>query len=63
MWRHAHFGVAPQISRRLLPVLERELGLVIYPDQNTCWHFDDKIAQAYLFKVHGIPTPETLVLV
>ena len=35
---------------RLLPVIEKELGLVVYPDQNTCWHYDDKIAQYYLLK-------------
>ena len=49
------------IARRLLPVIERELGLTVYPDQNTCWHYDDKIAQAHLFKVAGIPAPETWV--
>jgi len=47
MWRWAHFGGMGQIARRLLPVVERELGLVVYPDQNTCWHYDDKIAQAH----------------
>ena len=34
-----------QIARRLLPVLEFELGLAVYPDWNTCWHYDDKVAQ------------------
>jgi glutathione synthase/RimK-type ligase-like ATP-grasp enzyme len=61
MWRHAHFSNLRQIARRLLPVVERELGLVVYPDQNTCWHYDDKIAQSYLLQALGIPIPKTWV--
>lgn len=61
MWRWVHFGGMGRIARRLLPVIERELGLVVYPDQNTCWHYDDKIAQTYLLKATGIPIPQTWV--
>ncbi len=61
MWRHGHNAEHRQIARRLLPVLERELGLVVYPDQNTCWHYDDKIIQQYIFSALGIATPKTWV--
>lgn len=61
MWRHGHFPQMRQIAARLLPVIERELGLVVYPDQNTCWHYDDKIAQSYLLYAAGIPIPKTWV--
>lgn len=61
MWRWAHFGGMGRIARRLLPVIEREMGILTYPDRNTCWHYDDKIAQAWLFEAHGIPTPRTWV--
>jgi len=61
MWRWAHFGGMRRIARRLLPVIEKQLGLAVYPDQNTCWHYDDKIAQAYLLKAVGIPTPQTWI--
>jgi hypothetical protein len=61
MWRWAHFNGMARIARRLLPVIERELKLAVYPDQNTCWHYDDKIAQAYLLKAAGIPHPLTWV--
>ncbi len=59
MWRFAHFPNLRQVARSLMPVIEKELDLVVYPDQNTCWHYDDKIAQSYLFKAAGIPTPKT----
>ena len=61
MWRFAHFPNLRQIARRLMPVLEHELGIVVYPDQNTCWHYDDKIAQSYLLPAAGIPMPKTWV--
>ena len=62
MWRHGHLPRMRQIARRLLPVLERELGLVMYPDQATCWHYDDKVTQKFLFEAAGIPTPRSWVL-
>lgn len=61
MWRWAHFGGMHQIAHRLLPVLERHMGMVVYPDQNTCWHYDDKIAQAHLLEAAGLPIPRTWV--
>ena len=61
MWRWPHFDGGGRIARRLLPVIERELGLATYPDQNTCWHYDDKIAQAYLLEAAGVPVPKTWV--
>lgn len=61
MWRHAHLPGMRQVARRLLPVIEKELDLTVYPDQNTCWHYDDKIAQYYLLQSIGIPIPKTWV--
>jgi glutathione synthase/RimK-type ligase-like ATP-grasp enzyme len=61
MWRHGHLPEHRQIARRLLPVIENELGLVVYPDQHTCWHYDDKISQYYLLSAAGIPMPKTWV--
>lgn len=61
IWRHGHRQQHRQIARRLLPVLEKELNLEVYPDQATCWHFDDKISQYYLLAACDIPIPKTYV--
>lgn len=61
MWRWGHFSGMGRIARRLLPVIENCLQIPVYPDQNTCWHYDDKIAQAYLFEALSIPTPKTWI--
>jgi hypothetical protein len=61
MWRHGHYPQMRFVAQRLLPVIERELELVVYPDQNTCWHYDDKLAQTYLLQAAGVPAPKTWV--
>lgn len=61
MWRWNHARGMYRVARRLLPVVERTLGLQVYPDQATCWHYDDKIAQHYLLPALGVPTPKTWV--
>jgi glutathione synthase/RimK-type ligase-like ATP-grasp enzyme len=61
MWRHMHIPEMRQIAHRLLPVAEREMNLVVYPDQNSCWHYDDKIAQALIFEATGIPAPKSWI--
>ncbi len=61
LWRFGQKHGQANVARRLLPVLERELNLLVYPDQNSCWYFDDKIALAHLFSALRIPTPRTWV--
>ena len=62
MWRWGFPSTGMgRIARRLLPVIERELQIPVFPDQHTCWHFEDKIAQAYLLKAAQIPHPKTWV--
>lgn len=41
--------------------LENQLGLRVFPNWSTFWHYDNKRAQAYFFRRHGVPSPETFV--
>jgi glutathione synthase/RimK-type ligase-like ATP-grasp enzyme len=41
--------------------VERFLGRRVIPNWDTFWHYDNKRAQAYLFRLQGIPTPWTMV--
>lgn len=61
MWRFNHNTTCAQHGRRLMRVVEEQLGLVVYPDQATAWHYDDKIAQLYLFEALEIPHPRTWI--
>lgn len=44
-----------QIAETILPIIENSYGIKCFPDQNTCWHYDDKIKEYYLFKSKGYP--------
>jgi glutathione synthase/RimK-type ligase-like ATP-grasp enzyme len=49
------------VGKRVLGALDHANRLVVHPDLRSCWHFDDKVAQAYLLQAAGIPTPKTWV--
>ena len=61
MWRFGHFHLMSQLARRVLRIAEEVVGLTVYPDQDTSWHYDDKIAQAMLFTALDVPAPKTWV--
>jgi len=52
-WRHDngdHF-----IAKAILPIIEKELGIVCLPNERTWWSFDDKIKQYFLMRHHNFP--------
>jgi glutathione synthase/RimK-type ligase-like ATP-grasp enzyme len=55
MW---HYGQSSPrdilIARQILNALEHA-GLTVFPDFHTAWHFDDKVAQKYLFEALDLP--------
>jgi hypothetical protein len=59
LWRFNHEVEESRVARRLIPALQRMLYGCVYPDVNTCWHFDDKLAQKLAFEALDIPTPRT----
>ena len=36
-----------------------QAGVLVYPDTETAWHYDDKIAQTYLLEAMGAPLAKT----
>jgi len=59
LW-HWHHELASEhsVSRQLIHAVEM-MGLVVFPNLETCWHFDDKIAQKYLLEAIGAPLVPT----
>jgi len=53
-WGQVH-DADRQIAHNILPVIEKELNIKTFPNQKTCWHFDNKIAEYYLSKAHNFP--------
>ncbi|SFU51581.1 RimK-like ATP-grasp domain-containing protein [Nitrosomonas eutropha] len=58
------FGQPLSVSRpgrRLIAALAHINKIPTFPNHNTIWHFDDKVAQSYLLQLADIPTPKTWV--
>jgi glutathione synthase/RimK-type ligase-like ATP-grasp enzyme len=49
------------IAHDLLPVIEGQFGIPCFPNQATCWHYDDKIRQYLLMRQSGFPMTESYV--
>jgi len=63
LWHHSHSDPRDVlIARQILFALEHA-GLRVFPDFRAAWHFDDKVAQKYLFEALDIPRLPTYVFV
>lgn len=61
MWHYNHKGSKDsKFARQLLFALQHS-GKKVFPDFNSAWHFDDKIAQKYLLEGINVPSPESYV--
>lgn len=55
LWHHYHTDAKDiLIAKKVLFSLE-QAGIKVYPDFNTTWHFDDKVAQKYLLEAIAAP--------
>ena len=55
MWHHGQSNPRDiLVARDILAALEHA-GIKVFPDFRTAWHFDDKVAQKYLFEALDIP--------
>ena len=62
MWHWLHYPHEVRLAALpILRVIEEQLGLPVFPDLATGWHYDDKIAQSYLLEAVGVPIPKTQV--
>jgi hypothetical protein len=61
LWHH-HQGSPKDIlfAKQLLYSLQ-QMGIAVFPDFNTGWHFDDKVGQKYLLEIAGVPAVATYV--
>lgn len=61
MWHWHHtFTRDALFALQLIKTFEM-MGKKVFPDTNTCWHYDDKIAQKYLFESVRAPFINTYV--
>jgi glutathione synthase/RimK-type ligase-like ATP-grasp enzyme len=58
-WSHADPS-ATLVARSIITSLETK-GVLVFPNANNCWHFDDKVAQKYLLEAINAPLIPTWV--
>jgi glutathione synthase/RimK-type ligase-like ATP-grasp enzyme len=61
IFRWFHYDYEKELARTILPLVRDHLKIPCFPDQSTDWHFDDKIRQYYLMKLHGLPMTESWI--
>jgi glutathione synthase/RimK-type ligase-like ATP-grasp enzyme len=62
LWHFNHYSVDEmRFARPILAALKAG-GCTVFPDAGDADHFDDKVAQAYLLRSLGLPTPTNHVL-
>ena len=55
------WDVERQIAQTIMPIIESELKITCFPNQKTCWCFDDKIKEYFLMKSHNFPIIQSWV--
>jgi glutathione synthase/RimK-type ligase-like ATP-grasp enzyme len=61
LWHWAHDDPRNLVvARQIIASLEKK-GIVVFPNVNTCWHYDDKIAQKYLLEAICAPLIPTWI--
>jgi len=55
LWHWHHENAAERLVARSIILAAESMGLLVFPNTDTCWHFDDKIAQKYLLEAIGAP--------
>jgi len=59
MWHWHQNDYRDQLFARQLILALESAGKRVYPNSNTCWHFDDKVGQKYLLEAHNLPLVPT----
>ncbi len=50
-----------QLARDIMPIAEQTYGVNTFPDQNTCWHYDNKIRQYFMMQSRDCSMTESYV--
>lgn len=58
LWHFSHYSLQEMQFARSIILSAKNMGLEVFPDHKTNWHFDDKIAQSYLLESINAPTPK-----
>lgn len=61
IWHYENYSNADLMEAQNILDIAASMGLKVYPDHNTAWHFDDKIAEMYALQAVCAPIPKSWV--
>lgn len=61
LWNFVHYDNRAQLAAKQIVKVIEKMGVAVFPDYSTAWHYDDKIAQKYLLESIGAPLVKTYV--
>lgn len=61
MWHWHHASPSDYLFARQLIMATKMAGIRVFPDIATCWHFDDKVGQKYMFDAVNVPAVKSWV--
>lgn len=61
LWHPQNYVLVDMMEARSILNAAVKMGLEVFPDFNTAWHFDDKIAETYLLQTVNAPLPKSWV--
>ena len=61
MWTWEIYDYRAKYFARQLIISAEKMGVKVFPNFNTCWHYEDKIGQKYLLEAVGAPLVPTYV--
>ena len=59
LWHWHHSSPKDWLFARQLIVSMQQMGVKVFPDIRTCWHFDDKLGQKYILEASDLPIAQT----
>lgn len=61
MWHFSHNNPADILTARNILFSMEKIGVKVFPDVNSSWHFDDKVSQKYLLEAIEAPMVKSYV--
>jgi glutathione synthase/RimK-type ligase-like ATP-grasp enzyme len=61
MWHWPQWDYKAILFARQLTYALESSGIKVFPNSNTCWHYDDKVGQKYLLEANDIPFVPTTI--
>lgn len=61
LWHFSHYSLQDMLFARSILISAKNMGLKVFPDAYTSWHFDDKVAETYLLESIQAPIPQSFM--